>query len=134
MKSVRRLAANREGMAAVEFAVAFPVLIMMIWGIFQVALLYRANAGMQHALGEGARMATIWPTPSTSAIQSKITAHKFGLNGSTHGGTWGTPSITTNTTDNTMLITVTYNQPTDFLFFSGPTVSLSRSKLVHLAD
>ena len=131
---VRKLAANRDGMAAVEFAVAFPVLILMIWGIFQVALLYRANAGMQHALGEGARLATLWPTPSDSEIQAKITSHKFGLNGSTHGGTWSTPSITTDTTAKTKLISVTYSQPTDFLFFSGPSVSLTRSKLVYLAE
>lgn len=134
MKVVRKLAANRDGMAAVEFAVAFPVLILMIWGIFQVALLYRANAGMQHALGEGARLATLWPTPSDSEIQAKITSHKFGLNGSTHGGTWSTPSITTDTTAKTKLISVTYSQPTDFLFFSGPSVSLTRSKLVYLAE
>lgn len=134
MKLARKLAGDRSGMAAVEFAVAFPVLILFIWGIFQVALLYRANAGMQHALGEGARLATIWPTPTDTTIQAKITSHKFGLDGSTHGGTWGTPTITTDTTANTKLIQVTYNQPTHFLFFSGPTVSLTRSKLVYLAD
>ena len=54
---------------------------------------------------------------------------KFGLD----NGTWGTPTITTDTTANTKLITVTYSQPTDFLFFTGPTVSLTRSKLVYLS-
>ena len=134
MRLARKLAADRSGLAAVEFAVAFPVLIVLIWGIFQVAFLFRANAGMQHALGEGARFATIWPTPSDTAIQAKITSHKFGLNGSTHGGTWSTPTITTNTTAKTKLIQVTYSQPMDFLFFSGPTVTLQKSKLVYLAD
>ena len=134
MRIVRKLAGDRSGLAAVEFAVGFPVLILFIWGIFQVALLFRANAGMQHALGEGARLATVWPTPTDAEIQAKITSHKFGLDGSTHGGTWSTPSITTSTAANTKLITVTYSQPTNFLFFSGPNVSITKSKLVYLAD
>jgi Flp pilus assembly protein TadG len=130
MRLARKFADDRAGSAAVEFAVAFPVLIMFIWGIFQVAILYRANAGMQHALGEGARLATIWPTPSDTEIQAKITAHEFGVD----GGTWSTPSITTDTDARTKLIQVTYSQPTDFLFFTGPTVSITKSKLVYLAD
>ncbi len=129
MKFVRKLTADRSGSSAIEFAIAVPVLVMFIWGIFQVAILYRANAGMQHALGEGARLATLFPTPSDDAIQSKITSHKFGLD----GGTWGTPSIATDTSAQTKAITVTYSQPTDFLFFQGPTVSLTRSKLVYLS-
>ena len=129
MMGLRKLAGDRSGSTAVEFAVAVPVLVSFVWGIFQVGLLYRANAGMQHALGEAARFATIWPTPSDTAIQAKITSGKFGLN----NGTWGTPTIQTDTTANTKLITVTYSQPTDFLFFQGPTVSLTRSKLVYLS-
>jgi Flp pilus assembly protein TadG len=125
----RKLSADRTGSAAVEFAFAVPVLIGMIWGIFQVALVYRANAGMQHALGEAARMATIFPTPSDSALQAKITSHDFGVD----GGTWGTPTIVNDTAARTKLITVTYSQPMDFLFFQGPTVSLTRSKLVYVS-
>jgi len=129
MSFPRKLAGDRAGSSAVEFAVAVPILMSFIWGIFQVAILYRANAGMQHALGEAARYATIFPTPSDTALQDKITSHKFGLD----GGTWSTPSITTDTTAKTKLIRVTYSQPTDFLFFPGPTVSLTRSKLVYLS-
>lgn len=129
MNLLRKLRADRTGSSAIEFAIAVPVLVTFIWGIFQVALLYRANAGMQHALGEGARFATIFPTPSDSAIQSKITSHEFGVS----GGTWGTPTISTNATAKTKLITVTYSQPTNFLFFQGPAVSLTRSKLVYLS-
>jgi Flp pilus assembly protein TadG len=130
MSLLRKLAGDRAGSTAVEFAVAVPVLVLFLWGIFQVAIVYRANSGMQHALGEGARLATIFPTPSDTAIQAKITSHQFGVD----GGTWETPSITTDTAAKTKLITVTYSQPTDFLFFEGPTVELTRSKLVYLAN
>lgn len=124
---------GERGSAVVEFAVAAPVLVMMIWGMFQVFVVYQANAGMKHALGEAARYATIFPTPSDSDIQAKITSTKFGV----ANGTWGTPVI-----DNTnaapanggyKVITVTYTQPTDFLMFPGPTVTLSDSKKIYLS-
>lgn len=129
MKFARKFAADRAGSSAIEFAIAVPILVTFIWGIFQVGLLYRANAGMQHALGEAARYATIYPTPTDQQIQTKITSGKFGLD----QGTWGTPTIETDTVAQTKLITVTYSQPTDFLFFKGPTVSLTRSKLVYVS-
>lgn len=130
MNRLRQLIADRSGSSAIEFAIAVPVLVMMIYGMFQVGILYRANAGMQHALGEAARLATIYPTPTDTQIQSKITSTKFGV----AGGTWGTPSIATDTTTKTKTISVTYSQPTDFLFLPGPTVNLSASKVVYLAD
>lgn len=130
MTRFRHLIADRAGSSAVEFAVSVPVLVMLIWGIAQVGLLYEANAGMQHALGEGARLATIYPTPTDTQIQTKITSAKFGLG----NGTWGTPTITTDTAAKTKTITVTYSQPTDFLFLPGPNVSLSASKVVYLAE
>ncbi len=129
MRFARKLAADRTGSAAIEFAVAVPVLISLVWGIFQIAILYRANAGMQHALGEASRYATLFPTPSDSDIQAKVTSRKFGLD----NGTWSTPTITTDDTAKTKLIRVTYSQPTDFLFFTGPTVTLTREKLVYLS-
>lgn len=129
MKFARKLGADRTGSAAIEFAVAVPVLVSLIWGIFQIAILYRANAGMQHALGEAARYATLYPTPTDSQIQSKVTSGKFGLD----NGTWSTPTITTDNIAKTKLIGVRYTQPTDFLFFAGPTVTLTREKLVYLS-
>lgn len=129
MKRLRQLLADRAGSAAVEFAVAVPVLVTMVWGIFQVGIVYQANAGMQHALGEGARYATIYPTPSDAQILSKITSAKFGVG----NGTWGEPSID-NGVSGQKTISVTYSQPTDFLFFAGPTVSLSATKVVYLSQ
>ncbi len=129
MRFARKLAADRTGSAAIEFAVAVPVLISLVWGMFQIAILYRANAGMQHALGEASRYATLFPTPSDSDIQAKVTSRKFGLD----NGAWSTPTITTDDTAKTKLIRVTYSQPTDFLFFTGPTVTLTREKLVYLS-
>lgn len=77
---------DERGAAAMELALALPVLVTMIYGIFQLALLYFANAGMQHALGEGARFATVYAstarninvttTTTTGGVTTTTTATK----------------------------------------------------------
>ena len=37
-----------------------PMLLLFVYGIFQFGVILQANAGMQHALGEGARLATLY--------------------------------------------------------------------------
>ncbi|MBA3730486.1 MAG: pilus assembly protein, partial [Sphingomonas sp.] len=74
MSRLTTLRRNERGAAAIEFAIAVPILILMIYGIFRLGLLFQANAGMQHALGEGARYATIYPTPTNTQIQTKMNA------------------------------------------------------------
>lgn len=133
---IRRLRNLRDdsGSAAMEFALAVPVLIMMIWGIFQIAMVLQADAGVQQALGEGARLATIYDTdtnsrPSDSDISSAIVSAKFGVG----NGTWHTPVIddSNEAADGYIDISVQYDVPTDFLLFQGPDVTLSHSKRVY---
>lgn len=132
-----RLCNNERGASAIEFALSVPILITMIYGIFVFGQLFEADAGMQHALGEGARYATLCLNPTSSGctaptstqVTSKISSKLFG----TSSGNWSTPTITTDTTAKTMTISVTYSQTMDFLFFTGPTVTLTRSKVVYYA-
>jgi Flp pilus assembly protein TadG len=138
MRRLRQLLRERRGSAAIEFAFALPVLIVMIWGMFQIGILFMANAGMQHALGEGARYATLCTNftstgctvPTDAQIQSKITTAKFGLG----NGTWTTPTIQSDTATNSKKITVSFQQPTSFLLFDGPTVRLTQSKVIYLSS
>jgi Flp pilus assembly protein TadG len=121
----------QRGAAAVEFALAVPILIVMIYGIFQVGLLYEANAGMQHALGEGARYATLYDRTTTSkvptdtAIKARMTATLFGKNDGTF-----TVSDPANSTGYKTL-TITYTRTMSFLLVPGPSVTLTRSKRVY---
>ena|SRR5690349_14622267 len=129
----------QRGAAAIEFAIAVPVMVVMIYGIFQVGLIYEANAGMQHALGEGARFATLCTpsgstctAPTNDAIVAKMNEKKFGAN----IGSFGTPTATdpgsatcTFCRDLTMTYTVTPN----FLFFSAPAITVTRTKRVYVA-
>lgn len=127
MSRLKFLRRDQRGAAAIEFAIAVPVLVLMIYGIFRLGLLFQANAGMQHALGEGARYATIYPTPSDSQIQSRMTARLFG---SGYGSfTVAPPASSTGY----KTLTVTYTTPMDFLFVPGPTVTLTRTKKVYVA-
>ena len=139
MTALTRLRRNEEGAAAIEFAISLPVLLVMIYGIFQIGLIFQANAGMQHALGEGARYATLCtPTstgcnsPSDSAVVTKMSSKVFGMN----IGTFGTPTVTTPaaaTCTHCKDLSVSYTVTPNYLFFSGPPITLTRTKRVYLA-
>lgn len=129
LKHIRR---DESGAAAIEMAFALPILLLFVFGIFQFGVIFQANAGMQHALGEGARMATIFPAPDDDAIEEKMAESVFGMN----VGTFGTPTVTTPATSvctDCRLLTVTYTYQPDFVFFTGPPISLTRTKQVYTA-
>ena len=130
MRRPRDIFRNRDGLAAAEFAIIAPILITLIWGIFQLALVFEANAGVQSALGNAARYATIFPTPSDDDIKAKVVSSRFGG----AQGTWGAPTIVTDDAAGTKTITVSYSQPLNFLFFNGPNITLTKSKVVYLSN
>lgn len=127
-KLLRKMIRDERGVATVEMAFAFPILMIMLWMIIQLGLVFRAVAGMQHALGEGARYATIYPRPTDDAITQRISDKVYGIGPGTF--TVATPD------DGTSYVTlrVDYTQPTSLLFLPGPTITLSRSKKVWIAN
>ena len=133
MKLLNLLRRDERGVAVIEIAIVLPVLILFIYGIFQIGILYQANAGMQHALGEGARFATLCKpvsggcnVASDADIKSRMNSVVFG----TKPGTFTIPDPTTS--NRVMTLQVNYSQPMNFLFFAGPTVNLTRTKTVYL--
>lgn len=133
MTMLRILKRNEEGAAAIEMAIALPVLVTMIYGLFQVGLLYQANAGMQHALGEGARYATLCITsgsactaPTDAQIKTRITSKLFGKGDGTF--TVNDPVPGTGYRD----LSVRYSKRMNFLFINGPTITLNRSKRAYV--
>ncbi len=133
-RSVPRLLRDERGATIIEFALALPVLVTFIWGIFQIGLLFMAYAGMQHALGQAARFATIYPTPADDSIKTKVAGYKFG----TGNGTLEPLSIVDGNSGGIATqyktLSLTYHQPLDFLFFQGPYVRLTQSKRVYVAS
>lgn len=134
MISLFQVVRNRDGAAAIEFAIALPVIVVLMWGFFQFGMLFEANAGMQHALGEGARAATLYDpststhVPSDSTIKSKITNSDFSPN----DGTFTAADVVDGT--NYRDLSVSYQMPLNFILFDGPTVTLSASKRVYVVQ
>ncbi|MCG9480154.1 MAG: pilus assembly protein [Actinomycetia bacterium] len=50
---------QQKGAAAVEFAIILPVLIMLIFGIYQFGIAYNRYITLTHAAREGARVAAV---------------------------------------------------------------------------
>ena len=141
MKLRRTIIRNEDGVAAVEMAFALPILIVLIWMFVQLAQIYRAMAGIQQALGEGARFATLCldpgPTgctvPTAGQVKNRISETVYGIGP-------GNFIVADPTPGNSMIdgssyydLTVTYSQPTTLLLFPGPTINVSRSKRVWVA-
>lgn len=142
MRKLFSLRRDDGGTAAIQMAIALPVLILFIYGIFQIGVAGQAIAGMQHGLGEGARYATICmnptavgtcSTPTDDQIKARIRAKVFGVG----VGTFDDPSVVTPaTTDciNCRDLSVTFRMPMNYLFFTAPSINITRSKRVYLAN
>ena len=144
---LRTVGRDERGAAVIELAIALTVLILFIWGLVQVGLAFHASAGMQHGLGEGARFALLCfnpdpatgcQTPTDAQIRTRVTQKAFGT---TNGTLSPLQIVNTNTTPSGgapavlmyKTMTLNYSQPVNFLFFPGPTITLSRSKRVYMA-
>jgi Flp pilus assembly protein TadG len=140
MRLGRRIAADESGVAAIENAFALPILIVMIWMFIQLAMVYRALAGMQQGLGEGARYATLCISPTAAAgcgrptianIKQKINDSVYGIGPGMF--TVSDPVLGTSGTGKYYDLKVAYSQSTSLLLFSTPDVNVSRTKRVWVA-
>jgi hypothetical protein len=132
VKLARKLTRNEDGAAVIEMAFALPILVMLLWMIVQLGLVFRAMSGIQHSLGEGARAATLWPVPTTATIEDRMEAAVYGIG----PGSFTIEPPVAGTADGSdyLDLEVTYSQDTDLLFLPGPTINVSRSKRVWVAE
>jgi Flp pilus assembly protein TadG len=127
MKRLRGdLAQADDGAAAVEFVVAAPFLIMLLAGIFQVGMLFLANAGLQQAVESGARYATLYPRPTAEQISSRVMESGYGLRPTGIEG----PAISYGETDGTPYadISMSYSMRLDFVFFQSAPIELVHTR------
>jgi Flp pilus assembly protein TadG len=125
------------------------VLILFVWGIFQLGVAFQAVAGMQHALGEGARLATICQNPTADGvcstatdteIEDRVEEKLFGTGLGEFDVAVSRPVDDPATADvdesdvDYLDLTATFSMPTNFLFFNGPNVNLTNSKRVYVAS
>ncbi|WP_293943159.1 TadE/TadG family type IV pilus assembly protein [Sphingomonas sp.] len=127
---ILKIKRDERGLATIEMAFALPILLLFIYGIFQVGMIMAASAGMQHALGEGARLATIYPTPTDTAIKTQINNKLFGA----YVGKFTVADPVADPTGKSYKdLSVTYTVTPNYLFFTAPDITLVRSKRVYLS-
>jgi Flp pilus assembly protein TadG len=130
-KMLARFWREDRGVGALEFALVLPALVVVIAGIAQLGILYMANAGLRHALAEGARYATIWPRPTDTQIRDLIVSERFGLAG---GGTVTTPAINHGQADGAdyVEISASYTLDLNFIFFTVEDVTLTDTRRAYI--
>jgi Flp pilus assembly protein TadG len=91
---LRRLGRSESGVAAVEFAIVAPVLLMMIFAVIVYSIYFSAFLGVRQAAAEGARaaMAGMSTTERSSLAVARATAVMSGYSGLT--GVSVAPTIT----------------------------------------
>jgi Flp pilus assembly protein TadG len=122
---------GKSGAVAAEFALTIPIVVLIIFGTIQMGIIFFANAGLQNALGDGARVATLWPTRSQQDIRDELMASRFGIDPQKMAN----PVITTGSTpagQNFVEINVSYTTDLNFIFFTVPGITLDHSRRAYI--
>ncbi|MGL6042287.1 MAG: hypothetical protein ACRC1J_00015, partial [Sandaracinobacteroides sp.] len=105
-------------------------LVIGLFGCIQFSILFFANAGLQNAVGDSARQATLWPRRTQSQLVAELDASKFGLEASrlsapqfTYGTSGGQAYVE---------ISMTYTTELDLAFFKVNGIVLSESRRAYL--
>lgn len=69
-----------SGATAIEFAFAAPVLVMLMIGVLQLGMVLHANGGMRHAVGEGVRLAKVYPSATETQVLEEVKSSYSGIN------------------------------------------------------
>jgi Flp pilus assembly protein TadG len=123
MDALKRLRArfrSDSGAEFVEFALAFPLLLLVVLGIIDFGLLFQQYEVLTNAAREGARIAAL-PTYSAADVQTRVNQYvTAGLLGAgTVTTTVGAPQtvVIGATCMSTITVTVTY--PHNYLYLAG---------------
>jgi Flp pilus assembly protein TadG len=116
MRGRPRVAANERGIAALEFVLMLPFVLMVMFGIVDVSLVLCDKAVITNAAGEAARQGVVLSVPRASASSIQAVALSYAQNSLITGGTATTPTVTvvpsggcpSTGTGNTLQVTLTY--------------------------
>jgi Flp pilus assembly protein TadG len=119
MKVIRALF-DKRGTSTIEFAFTAPIFFMMVFGVFEGALMLWTQLGLQHGVQLAARCASVNTTicGSTTAIQSYAAQNSFGLNPSPSVFTISTPTCGKQ-------VNASYSYSFLTQYFAGPTLTLT---------
>jgi Flp pilus assembly protein TadG len=118
---VKRLWKAEHGAELIEFAMTFPLLLLVVMGIIDFGLLFQQYEVLTNAAREGARVSVL-PGYGTTDIQTRVNQYLQGTSLSsasvtTTVGAGQTLSIGSGLCVSVKAVTVTY--PHEYLFLSG---------------
>ncbi|HWH18487.1 MAG TPA: TadE family protein [Allosphingosinicella sp.] len=130
MKRFNRIGREERGASALEFALVAPAFIFLLVGISQLGIFFFANAGLNNALAEGARFATLYPRPNETQIKARINASRFGLN---PNNVTVSPLVygTANSSPYADM-SMSYTLQLNFIFIETDPITLTKSRRVYL--
>ncbi len=125
---------NQRGASLMEFGLIAPVLMSIIIGASQLGILFFANAGLQHAIGEGARVAMVFPRPSVATIQAAIRDSRYGLDPAKMVGDPVVTVVDVPCVDDDAYAEISwrYDVPLNFIFFQTRAIRLQHSRRAFL--
>ncbi len=121
----RRICLDQTGAELIEFAIALPILLLVIAGILDFAILFQRYEVVSNAAREGARVA-ILPDFTVSDVQTRVNNY---LAASGLTATAPAPTVTYSTTElsgtgpTVSVVTVVVKYPHQFVFI-GPAAAL----------
>lgn len=76
---LQRIRKDNRGAAVVEMAFALPVLIVIMIGLLQFAIVLQANGAIRHGIGEGLRLAKVNSGISDADVFAEVEASIQGI-------------------------------------------------------
>ena len=128
IRALRSFARSRSGATAAEFALTLPLFLAFVFVFVGIGSVFWANAGLRNGVGEGARVATLFPRRTDAQISNAIRANSFGLR-----SVMTTPTITSGTANGQDFvdITVTVQPHFDLFFIEVEPITMSETRRVY---
>lgn len=127
MKPGRRTAENGRGVAAVEFALLLPILILFILGIVEFGRGYNAKTTLTHAAREGVRELAIDSSDAAALAAAEAVAEASAAHVDSSTPPTATATENCGASPPTVTMTVDYTFSYDILFFGSANVAMSES-------
>lgn len=121
----------QSGVAAVEMALAAPVILTLILGILSSGSLFFSQNELNHAVGEAARYATISPQPSDQDIRAMALSSYHGTDPLPVSQVTVTHGLTA-TYMNYIDVQAKVQTSLDLVFFRFPGITLVASKRAYV--
>lgn len=128
IRALARLSRSRSGATAAEFTLVLPLFLMFVFAFIGIGSVFWANAGLTHGIGEGARVATLFPRRSNAEIVTAIQNSSFGV-----ASIMNTPTITTGTANaqDFVEIQATVSPNFDLLFIEVEPITITERRRVY---